>query len=70
MKIINKKAGNYKPAVKISKTPDIVFPVQKRIRGIKIFSISYSLTGFTDTNDLLSLFLLNSTSPSISAKRV
>ena len=45
MIIINKKAGLYKPAVKILKTPDIVFSEQKRIIGIKMFSFSHSLTG-------------------------
>ena len=44
MMIINKKAGLYKPAVKILKTPDIVFSGQKRIAGIKMYSFSYSLT--------------------------
>lgn len=46
MIIINKKAGLFKPAVKILKTPDIVFSEQKRIIGIKMFSFNYSLTGF------------------------
>jgi hypothetical protein len=45
MIIINKKAGLYKPAVKILKTPDIVFSEQKRIIGIKMFSVNHSLTG-------------------------
>lgn len=45
MIIFNKKAGLYKPAVKVLKTPDIVFSEQKRIAGIDMFSFSHSLTG-------------------------
>jgi len=59
------------PAVKILKTPENAFLFEKRISGVISFGrINYSVTGLTDTYDLLSLFLLNSTSPSVSAKRV
>ena len=59
------------PAVKVLKTPDNAFRYRKEFGESDCFArFDYSVTGLTETKTLSSFFLLNSTSPSISAKRV